>query len=151
MIAMEKTFRVSAEIDSLACGQTAVAMATELGFDNRSAHEIAIAVSELVTNSVKYGGGGTLTLRPLAHPKPGIEIVVEDMGPGIRDQEAAFEDGFSEGKVLTPDDRFLGKKDLGCGLGAVRRMMGTVSITSGPEGGTRVVARRYLGTPPRTA
>ena len=145
---MEKTISVSAQIDSLACGQAAIAMAMTLGFDRRCANEIAIAVSELVTNSVKYGGGGTLTLRSLAQPAPGIEIVVEDRGPGIPDQEAAFEDGFSEGRVLTPDDRLLGKKDLGCGLGAVRRLMHTVAISNNPEGGTAVVARRFVGAPP---
>jgi serine/threonine-protein kinase RsbT len=145
---MEKTLTVTAEIDSLTCGQTTVGMAMDLGFDRRSANEIAIAVSELVSNSVKYGGGGTLTLRSLVDPEPGIEIAVEDMGPGIPDGDAVFQDGFSEGRVLTPDDRLTGKKDLGIGLGAVRRLMHTVELTNNPGGGAKVIARRFIGKPP---
>jgi serine/threonine-protein kinase RsbT len=145
---MENVIEVLSEIDSIACSRAAIAMASALGFDRKGANEIAIAVSELATNAVKHGGGGSITLRAIGDPAPGVEVVARDDGPGIPDHEAVFEDGFSGGKVVTPDDRLGGKRNLGCGLGAVRRMMNTVSIESAPGKGTTVTARRFRGKPP---
>lgn len=114
--------------------------ALAVGFDPQTAARVATAAAELVRNAIGHGGGGTLAVARLTEPA-GIEIVVEDDGPGIEDPGAALRDGYSRGRpvVETP-----GKARLGSGLGAVSRLMDLVSVGNRPEGGTRVVARRMV-------
>lgn len=143
------TFKISRDLDSIWCSQETVAFAELLGFDSIGLSEIAISVSELVTNVVKYADEGSLTLSRIDSPRIGIQIIVEDDGPGISDIDSALIDGFSEGHHLVDDEVPIGKRrGLGAGLGAVQRLMSSVSIQNKPEGGTRVVAQKWL--PART-
>jgi anti-sigma regulatory factor (Ser/Thr protein kinase)/serine/threonine protein phosphatase PrpC len=120
--------------------QAARAMAQALGFDEREREEVAIAVSELASNLLKHAGHGRLTLTPLREGKrPGIQIESVDNGPGIKHVEQAITDGFSA----------VGS--LGCGLGAINRLMDELDITSPQHGGrgTRIVCKRWrsMNTP----
>lgn len=132
--------------DSIWCSRRCARLAEEAGFRDAALWEISIAVSELVTNVIKYAGKGTLILRRLDAPKPGIEIEVEDEGPGIHDVGQAVIDGYSQGRMLDRDERSRGRRGLGAGLGAVHRLMDEVEIANRPEGGARVVARKFLAT-----
>ncbi|MDD5308649.1 MAG: ATP-binding protein [Deltaproteobacteria bacterium] len=136
-------FHIGARFDPVWCRKESAAFAARAGFDKAAQWEIAIAVSELVTNVVKYAGQGTLTLRRLDDNGRGIEIVVEDDGPGITDLESAMKDGYSEGRMLCADDVPSHGRGLGTGLGAVRRMMDGVSMENRAEGGLRVVAVKW--------
>ena len=110
-------------------------MAEALGFDAKVKEEVAIAVSELATNLIKHAGGGRLLLAPLRDGRrAGIQIECVDCGPGIADVERAMADGFST----------VGS--LGCGLGAVNRLMDEFEIKSKGHRrrGTRIVCRRWL-------
>lgn len=127
--------------DHVVAGHLARKLARELGFDDRAANDVAIAVGELVSNAVRHARGGALELRELASPRPGIEIVVSDEGPGIASTELAMADGWSRGGPRAVDRP--PSEGLGCGLGAVRRLMDELDIASG-AGGTVVTARRYL-------
>jgi anti-sigma regulatory factor (Ser/Thr protein kinase)/serine/threonine protein phosphatase PrpC len=114
--------------------QSAKAMAQALGLDEREREEVAIAVSELASNLLKHAGHGRLALTPLREGKrPGIQIESVDNGPGIKHVEQAITDGFSA----------VGS--LGCGLGAINRLMDELDITSPQHGGrgTRIVCRRW--------
>lgn len=126
------------------CSEESIDFATAAGFGQRTRWEIAISVSELATNIVRFAGKGTITLRLLDSPAPGLEVVADDDGPGIDDVEAALKDGFSEGRFLAEEVPLAGRRGLGSGLGAVRRLMGSLSIERKPEGGTRVVAVKWL-------
>jgi anti-sigma regulatory factor (Ser/Thr protein kinase) len=108
------------------------AYARALGFPLDESERLALVASELATNLVRHGGGGTLALAPVrAGHRSGIQIVAEDAGPGIADVDRALEDGYST------------SGGLGLGLGTVHRLMDELEIGARPGGGTRVACQRW--------
>lgn len=102
-------------------------MAQQIGMSANATAALATAVSELVTNVVKYADSGLLSLRPVLQIKrPGIEAIVEDKGPGIRDLEEAMKENVSTGGTL------------GLGLPGTKRLVDDFSIESQPGQGTRI-------------
>jgi serine/threonine-protein kinase RsbT len=134
---------VAAPADAARARRAARALALRLGFGAPAAEEVALAVSELATNLVRYARGGEIVLAAAAaepagragREASGVHVESLDRGPGIADLARAMEDGFSTGG------------GLGGGLPAVRRLMDEFAITSGPAG-TRVVARKWLPQTP---
>ncbi len=100
---------------------------------------LSTVVSELGSNILKYAGQGEITLT-LHHPKGRacIDIIARDKGPGIPDVHQALQDHYSTSGTL------------GLGLPGVRRMMSELTISTPPEGGTLVQARKWLGSAPST-
>jgi anti-sigma regulatory factor (Ser/Thr protein kinase) len=114
--------------------QTARQIASGLGFGEQASEEIVLVVAELTSNLVKHAGCGAITLRPLNDgEKIGIEVETEDHGPGMRDVEEAFKDGYSTGG------------GLGYGLGTVNRLVDELEVSSTAALGTRILCRRWLG------
>jgi serine/threonine-protein kinase RsbT len=102
-------------------------MATEVGMRQGSAASLATAVSELTVNVVKYANSGVVTIRTVrARGQPGIEVVVQDRGPGIEDITFAMQDHASTGGTL------------GLGLPGTRRLVDEFEISSRKGEGTRV-------------
>jgi anti-sigma regulatory factor (Ser/Thr protein kinase) len=104
------------EIDSDAdvgvCRRKAVSLAGQLGFDSVKTGEVAILVSELVTNVLKHGGGkGKIMICQLQSDddSKAIEIWCCDGGNGILNVDDAIVDGVTDTKTL------------GIGLGTIRR------------------------------
>ena len=102
-------------------------LAEEVGMNAGATAAISTAASELVTNVIKYAPPGRMSYGARTRrTHPGIEIVVEDGGPGIEDVEEALRDNVSTGG------------SLGLGLPGARRLVDEFEITSSVEGGTRV-------------
>lgn len=139
----EQVHRFTEELDARWCSHKMMHFAMSAGFSRHDAWEIGIAVSELVTNAVKFAGGGTLRCRCIDEPRFCLEISVMDEGPGIEDIETALLDGFSEGRFLNTDEFMTARRGLGTGLGAVKRMMSTMEIENRPTGGLQVVVRKF--------
>lgn len=140
---LAEVLKISHESDRIWCASRCMRFAAEAGFAEPALSQIGIAVSELVTNVLKFAGTGTLSLRRIAEPRPGIEVTVEDNGPGIADIEASLIDGYSEGRFLSPDDPITARRGIGAGLGAVKRLIDVVSITNKPTGGVKVTIRKW--------
>ena len=104
-----------------------------LGFGKKDCNMVATAVSEISTNALRYAGGGMISVDQTSN-KRGIEIIIKDQGPGIKDVEKALTDGFSS----------MENRSLGVGLGAAKRAMDYFSIKSKPGEGTKVVMRKYF-------
>jgi anti-sigma regulatory factor (Ser/Thr protein kinase) len=103
---------IDSDADAGVCRRKSVSLATQLGFDDVKTGEVAILVSELVTNVLKHGGGkGRIMICQLKSDdnRKAIEIWCCDNGNGIPDVEKAMHDGFT------------GKESLGIGLGTIRR------------------------------
>lgn len=98
---------------------------------------LSTVVSELGSNILKYAERGEITLT-LHHPRgrPCIDIIARDQGPGIPDIHQAMQEHYSTSGTL------------GLGLPGVRRMMSELTISTPPEGGTLVQARKWLGAAP---
>jgi anti-sigma regulatory factor (Ser/Thr protein kinase) len=124
---------VGEALDCAVAQQTARRLTLELGFATVHSEEIVLAVAELASNVVRHAGRGTLIFRPLDRGgRVGIEVEADDSGPGMKDIERAFADGYSSAG------------GLGYGLGTVNRLMDELEVTSTAALGTRVLCRRWV-------
>ena len=90
-----------------------------MGFDEVKTGEVAIMVTELVTNVIKHGGGkGKLVICQFsdAQNHKAIEVWCCDSGKGISDFKKVLKDGYT------------GKDSLGIGMGTIRRFSDEMEI-----------------------
>jgi anti-sigma regulatory factor (Ser/Thr protein kinase) len=119
--------------------RAAADLAAQAGFDETTAGELAIAVTEAATNILKHAGHGAMLLRPLrsgaAH---GVEVIALDSGPGFGNLAFSMQDGTTTAG------------SYGVGLGAMRRLSRSFDIYSAPGKGAAVWMQfwpRHVETP----
>ncbi|MEV4396313.1 ATP-binding SpoIIE family protein phosphatase [Nonomuraea sp. NPDC049607] len=105
----------------------AVALAEVAGFDTTRTGQIAVAVSEAVSNLVKHAVEGVVLVRPHPEAPLGVELVAVDKGPGMADVARALRDGYSTSGTL------------GIGMGAIARIATGYDVHSVPSMGTVLV------------
>lgn len=107
-------------------GRRAAAELTRaLGFDETAAGNVALAVTEAMTNIVKHAQRGKLVLRSLERGGiGGLEILALDQGPGIANMGVSLRDGHST------------SGSMGTGLGALSRVSHSMDIYTQPGKGT---------------
>lgn len=116
----------------------AVTLAETHGFDEQEAGRVAIVVTELATNVLKHGAGGSLLVGSYEDASgAGIECIALDSGVGMADVAASARDGHSTAGTA------------GNGLGAVVRGSHATDIYSAPGCGTAILARLQRGAPLR--
>jgi len=99
-------------------------LATELGFSEARAGQLALIVTEAGTNLLKHAGEGVLYLNlAQAEGVPGVDVLAVDKGPGIADVEACLRDGMSTAGTA------------GTGLGALRRLSDEFDVWTMPGQG----------------
>ena len=132
---VERIFPVRALGDVLIARKRAQELAVQFGLGSRRATELAIAVSELATNIVKYGihGEVILVLDPQTGARGGIRVVARDVGPPIRNLEVAMQDGCDDTGPIDPSV-VLRRGGLGTGLGAVLRFADLFEYQQGETG-----------------
>lgn len=111
-------------------------LADTVGFSKADQTRIAIAVSELATNIVKYAGSGEISFDV---EDDCLVVEARDEGPGIKSIENAFRDNWSDSKCLLDDD-FIKHVGMGTGLPAVVRMMDDVQVVETSSEGTVIRA-----------
>lgn len=117
----------------------ATELATTAGFDSGRVGQVGIAATELASNLVKHAGEGTVVLRLMREADmTGVEVISIDSGPGRRNIAALVADGATTAGTL------------GIGLGAVKRIAGSLKLHSVPGRGT-VVAAMLWPSPDRTS
>lgn len=121
-----------------------IAHASACGCSHRAGVELSIAVTELLTNALKFGSRADVSLQTVQLPAPGIQIVILDNGPGFDNVELAPLDGYSEGRFLIEDDSIFHRRGLGMGLGAVSRLTDKMLLENADEGGARVTIWKWL-------
>jgi anti-sigma regulatory factor (Ser/Thr protein kinase) len=116
--AVSSVHPVRGRADVVVARRAAQRLGLKVGLSQRRATEIAIVVSELATNIVKYGVRGEVALAW----EPGtFSVVAKDVGPPIRDLESAIADGCDDRGPIDPA-LLAGRGGLGNGLGAVVRL-----------------------------
>ena len=146
----ESRVHISESLHVFVVRKIAQRIASDLGFASVARAELAIVVSELATNILKYAGKGEIRLRPVETPGLGVglEIVAEDRGPPIRNLEMALRDGHGDHGPILPE-RQIGRGGIGAGLGAVIRLTDTFEYR--PEADRKsFCAIRYLRRPRRS-
>ena len=124
---------VSREGDIIAVREKVRDVAKLLGFGVMDLTRIVTAVSELVRNAFQYAGGGDITIKivqKLNHK--GIEVIVDDHGPGIMNLDIALKGGYSTGK------------GLGLGLSGAKKLMDEFTIETIQNKGTKITIRKWL-------
>ncbi len=132
------TFHFDVDGDNFtSAGQASVIMKKnlrQLGLSPDTIRRVSIAMYEGEINMVIHAGGGTADV---AVDENGVEIVLTDNGPGIKDIEQAMQEGFS----TAPDSiRSLGF-GAGMGLPNMKRYTDTMEIESTLGEGTRITMR----------
>ncbi|HEX6988819.1 MAG TPA: anti-sigma regulatory factor [Bacillota bacterium] len=108
-------------------------LARELGFSVVDQTRIATAISEIVRNAVQYAHHGTVAFTVIDDDgRTGLEITVQDSGPGIEDVERVLNGGYSTGA------------GFGRGISGARALMDEFELDSCPGAGTKVVMRKWL-------
>ena len=76
-------YRLASQADSIANARQHVRYALKSHTDPDTLERIELVVSELVTNAVRHGPGGVITLRLVKTPDDGIWGEVVDQGDGV--------------------------------------------------------------------
>ena len=80
---------------------------------------------------MRFAGSGEVVVELIENPRPGVQVVARDTGPGIADVDQAMADGYST---------YAG---LGLGLPGARRLMDEFSVVSEEGRGTTVTMTKW--------
>jgi len=109
-------------------------LARQHGLEPRRAGEVAIVVSELASNVVKYGVRGEVAMHVEGLGVcAAVTVVARDVGPPIRDLQTALRDGCDDRGPLDPAT-LVQRGGLGTGLGAVARLSDRLEVRQQPAG-----------------
>jgi anti-sigma regulatory factor (Ser/Thr protein kinase) len=112
------------------------ALAGRIGLPRGRIDQVAIVVTELATNLLKHGGGGSIhAIECNDADGTGLELMALDRGRGITDADRCMQDGYST--AGSP----------GNGLGAVARLADTIRIYSLSGQGCAIMVR-FIERPP---
>jgi anti-sigma regulatory factor (Ser/Thr protein kinase) len=127
--AAARVFAVGDWADVAIARHQARRLAREHGIEPLRAGEVAIVVSELASNIVKYGVRGEIALHVAATGGDGImlTVVARDVGPPIHDLATAMLDGHDDRGPIDPAT-LVHRGGLGTGLGAVARLADRLEI-----------------------
>jgi serine/threonine-protein kinase RsbT len=131
VIESDAVIPVREEYDVVRARGEGKAISARLGFAAVMQVKIATAISELARNIVLYAGRGTVTIRALTKPAPGIEVIAADEGPGIRDVEGVM------------SGTYRSKRGLGAGLRGTKKLMDHFEVETGKTG-TKVTIRKFM-------
>lgn len=124
---------VKSEADIVIARVKAKALAEALGFNYMDQTRIATAVSEIARNAFQFAGEGKVIIQLVEREeRRGIEIIIEDHGPGIANMELALKGGHSTAH------------GLGMGLSGSKRLMDDLDIHTNIGEGTTIAMRKWL-------
>ena len=133
-------YEVTKFSDATAAAYMARKISSNYGFSKSAQIEIAISVSELATNIVKYAGRGELEF---GFEDGAFHVYSRNKGAGLENIELAFTDHCTDSMKLTNDDIFY-HNGRGVGLSAVRRLMDDCLVSQSSETGLLIKASKKL-------
>lgn len=120
-------------------------LASELGFGKRACEELAIVVSELGSNIVKYGVHGNIRMAATSPGEAGLVIIARDFGRPFHDLKMALRDGYDDRGPIDPM-HMLRRGGIGGGLGAILRFSHSFRVDPLPDG-KEIEVVRYVKRP----
>ncbi len=127
--------RILTERDVALARDEARAIAEWMHFDRHGVAEVALAVSEMAQNVIRYANHGEVRIE--AGPKQRtLRVLVSDTGPGIGDLGRAMREGHSTDPT-----------SLGLGFTVARRSMDWLDVATKPGEGTQILMEKYLPLP----
>lgn len=136
--ALRDVLQVSRSADVVVAGALATDRCLTMGYAAKASRAVGIAAAELASNIVRHAGSGTLSVQVSAER---VVLEATDRGPGIQDVQLALRDHYSQG--LPVRDLDPARARLGCGLGAVARLMDRIEFGKTASGGAVVRATLY--------
>jgi serine/threonine-protein kinase RsbT len=131
-VASDLRLAIASDADVIAARQQGRDLAAQHGFSAGDQTVIAVAISEIARNIVRYAKAGEVLLRAVnSANRTGIVVIARDQGPGIRDVDLALQDGYST------------SGGLGLGLPGARRLVDEFDIQSEPGKGTTVTMKKW--------
>ena len=131
-MASELRLAIASDADVIAARQQGRDLAAQHGFSAGDQTVIAVAISEIARNILRYAKAGEVVLRTVnSANRTGIVVIARDQGPGIRDVELALQDGYST------------SGGLGLGLPGARRLVDEFDIQSELGKGTTVTLKKW--------
>jgi serine/threonine-protein kinase RsbT len=128
----QRELPIRSESDIVTTRRTVREVAQGLGFGITDVTRIVTATSELARNVVLYAGSGVIRWRELGiSSQVGVELTLEDNGPGIADIEQVMQEGYTT------------SGGLGLGLPGTKRLMDEFEIASEVGKGTRITVRKW--------
>ncbi|HYK05526.1 MAG TPA: SpoIIE family protein phosphatase [Thermoanaerobaculia bacterium] len=124
---MSRAVRVSDASEVAGARRIAAQCAGALRLSETAAGRAALVTTELATNILKHGGGGSILFGSDHDIEGVLTIIAFDKGNGIENVNAAMRDGFST--AGSP----------GTGLGAIERSAATFDLYAFPDRGTAVL------------
>jgi len=119
VVVRAERFGLGSDLDVVAARRGVSDWAREIGLRVLDRTKVVTAASELARNTVKYGGGGVMSLEIVRDAKrEGLRVAFEDHGPGIADTVRALQDGYSTGG------------GMGIGLPGARRLVNEFELKS---------------------
>ncbi len=136
------SYEVREAIDLYAPRRGVCEFGGRLGFNRGDCQELAIVVSELTSNILKYGVRGSIVVDGMLDARygAGIVVVARDQGPPFHDLQLALRDGYDDRGPIDPAT-LLKRGGLGTGLGAVVRLTDAFELQVLPQGKAIQVVR----------
>jgi anti-sigma regulatory factor (Ser/Thr protein kinase) len=129
MIRISRSVRVVDSSEVAEARRVALQCAAAMRLGETVTGRAALVATELATNLVKHGQGGSLLFGSEDLRVPSLVMISIDKGPGLPNVAAAMRDGYST--AGSP----------GTGLGAVNRSSSSVAIYTLPDRGTAILCR----------
>jgi len=124
---------IKSKSDLVEARKLIMAEAVKGGMSSTRQTHLRTASSELLTNMLKYAGGGDMRIEVVEYSgKQAIRVVFRDQGPGIDDLEQAMKDGYSTGDTL------------GNGLSSVKRLVDNFTIETEKSKGTQATILQWF-------
>jgi anti-sigma regulatory factor (Ser/Thr protein kinase) len=124
---MDRAVRVTDASEVAGARRVAAQCAGALRLSETATGKVALVTTELATNILKHGGGGSILFGSDHDQERVLTIIAFDKGRGIENVNAALRDGFST--AGSP----------GTGLGAIQRKAASFDLYAFPDRGTAVL------------
>ena len=132
---MQEEFDIKTTAEANKCLGIVKKLAVHFGFSLHESELLAIAISEAITNSIRYADGAVVKVS-LSENKKGIVVIVEDFGKGIDNLEKAMQENY------TSRDN-----SLGLGFSTIKNSVDDSHILKNDATGFMMQLEKYINIP----